>query len=126
MEQWYVPITILPGICLLILSTSNIMIGLSNELQQLIEGRGQEELIERKLRQLKLINRTMVFLYLSVASFVISGLLAGIGKSIAAQVSSSIYILILGMAFAMIALMSLILYSYRAVQIRQDQYHGKC
>jgi FtsH-binding integral membrane protein len=127
MEQWYVPITILPGICLLILSTSNIMIGLSKEIRRLLADPDEENiLIERKLLQMKLINRAMVFLYLSVAAFVVSGLLSGIAQTISYDATTSIYLLIIGMAFAMFALLSLIIYSFRAVKIRQDQYHDKC
>ncbi|GMN06103.1 hypothetical protein MTsPCn5_14920 [Croceitalea sp. MTPC5] len=126
MEEWYVPITILPGICLLILSTSNIMIDLSREIKLLIKDGGSSKLIERKLRQLKLINKAMVFLYLSVGSFVISALLLGVSTSTGINIQAATYILFLGILFAMLALGSLILYSFRAVRLRQDQYHNKC
>lgn len=36
MENWYLPITIVPGVGLLILSTSNLMVILSDELNGLI------------------------------------------------------------------------------------------
>jgi len=126
MEEWYVPITILPGICLLILSTSNIMIDLSREIKLLIKDTGSAKLIERKLQQLKLINMAMVFLYLSVGSFVISALLLGVGTNTGVAIEAATYMLFLGILFAMLALASLILYSFRAVRLRQDQYHKKC
>jgi len=127
MNEWYIPITILPGICLLILSTSNIMIDLSTEVRILIhENETTSALIERKLKQLKLINRAMVFLYLSVGGFVISGLLSGIGENVGVHFNFGLYVLFLGIAMAMLALFSLILYSFRAVRLRQDQYSGNC
>lgn len=127
MNEWYIPITVLPGICLLLLSTSNIMIDLSSELRLLLkEEEATSLLIERKLKQLKLINRAMVFLYLAVGSFVISGLLSGLSDTIGMHNNAGLYVLFLGMALAMLALLSLMVYSFRAVKLRQDQYHGTC
>jgi len=128
MEEWYVPITILPGICLLILSTSNIMIDLSGEIKGLISKNEEVEskLIERKLKQLKLINRAMALLYLSVGSFVISALFSGIKVNTGWEFMVDVYILFLGVLFSVLALLSLLLYSFRAVSLRQDQYHKKC
>lgn len=127
MNEWYIPITILPGICLLILSTSNIMIDLSGEVRLLIkENTATSLLIERKLKQLKLINQAMVFLYLSVGGFVISGLLSGVSENLGSHNNAGLYILFLGMTLAMLALLSLMVYSFRAVRLRQNQYHKSC
>ncbi|WP_143744277.1 DUF2721 domain-containing protein [Polaribacter tangerinus] len=127
MNEWYIPITILPGICLLILSTSNIMIDLSREIKSLInEKENTSVLIERKLKQLKLVNRAMAFLYLSVAFFVISALISGISNHVDAHFTGSIYTLFSGILMAFLAIISLMLYSFRAVKLRQDQYHNIC
>lgn len=127
MSAWYIPITILPGICLLILSTSNIMLDLSREVKMLIEdARDQALLIQRKLDQLKLINRAMVFLYLSVSFFVISALLSGIGSHLDKNIDTSIYTLFIGILCCFLALISLMVYSFRAVRLRQDQFLKKC
>ena len=127
MQDWYIPITILPGICLLILSTSNIMIDLGNELKSLIrDSKEESELIERKLKQLKFINRAMVLLYLSVGSIIVSALLSGLSVESGVSSKLNIYVLFLGVAFAFVALLTLVTYSFRAVKLRQDQYHDKC
>lgn len=127
MEHWYLPATIIPGIGLLILSTSNLLVNLSTEIKTLItEDSTKGKLIERKLRQLKLLNSAMVFLYIAVASFVISSLVSGIYKSIQTDFNATIYITIAGIISALLGLITLIIYSFRAVQIRQDQYLNKC
>ncbi|SEL71295.1 Protein of unknown function [Aquimarina amphilecti] len=127
MENWYLPATIIPGIGLLILSTSNLLVNLSTEIKTLItEDPIKEKLIERKLRQLKLLNSAMVFLYVAVASFVISALVSGIYKSFKINFNATIYITIAGIISALLGLIALILYSFRAVKIRQDQYLNKC
>ncbi|MBQ4802622.1 DUF2721 domain-containing protein [Aquimarina sp. MMG015] len=126
MEHWYLPATIIPGIGLLILSTSNLLVNLSTEIKTLItEDIIKEQLIERKLRQLKLLNSAMVFLYIAVACFVISALVSGIYKSIDTDFNATIYITIAGITSALLGLIALIIYSFRAVKIRQDQYHNK-
>lgn len=121
MENWYLPITIVPGIGLLILSTSNLMVTLSSELNGLImEGCKDEPIIIRKLVQLKTLNRAMVFFYIAVACLAISGLIAGLKLSSIGD--SATYISIIGIVIMLLGLFSLIKYSYKAVSIRQDQF----
>lgn len=123
MENWYLPITIVPGIGLLILSTSNLMLMLSNEINTIINNKsGDESIISRKLSQLKLLNRSMVFFYISVACLVSSGLITGLNTSIGSKTTITIYISIVGIIVFLLGLISLIIYSYRAVNIRQEQF----
>lgn len=125
MENWYLPITIVPGIGLLILSTSNLLVTLSNEIKTLISEQKQEctnLLILQKLKQLKLLNWVMVFFYVSVACLVISGLVAGLYLKVGLRYNPSMYISILGIKFVLTGLLGLIIYSFRAVKIRQNQF----
>ncbi|MEW7290371.1 DUF2721 domain-containing protein [Aquimarina sp. 2304DJ70-9] len=127
MEHWYIPATIIPGIGLLILSTSNLLVNLSTELKTLIaEVIIDQDLIKQKLKQLKLLNSAMVFLYAAVALFVISALISGVYKSVETNFDSAIYITITGIISALLGLIALIMYSFRAVKIRQDQFNNKC
>ena len=124
MENWYLPITIVPGIGLLILSTSNLMVTLSNELSGLIKEQSKDDsIIYRKLAQLKTLNRAMVFFYIAVACLAISGLIGGLQLKVIEN--SATYISIIGILIMLLGLLSLIIYSYRAVSIRQDQFKTK-
>lgn len=124
MTNWYLPITIVPGIGLLILSTSNLMITLSNEIAALIKDQTiPESIISRKLTQLKTLNRAMVFLYLAVACLAIAGVVGAL--QIEAIKSSPTYISTLGIIIMLSGIFSLIKYSYKAVSIRQDQFISK-
>lgn len=127
MENWYVPITIVPGIGLLLMSTSNLLGQLSNEIKTLLsEHYDFKNLLKRKLMQLKLINLAMVFLYASVAFFVVSGLIAGIYQSSHSMRSDiPIYFSVVGIICCLAALVLLIIFSFRAVKIKQDQFHVK-
>ncbi len=118
MNNWYLPITIVPGIGLLILSTSNLMITLSNEINNLMTINLSETIIKRKLTQLKTLNRTMVFFYLAIACLATSGLIGGLEFN--HKIAS--YISILGVILMLIGLIFLVKYSYKAVSIRQDQF----
>ncbi len=124
MENWYLPITIVPGIGLLILSTSNLMVTLTNELSGLIKEQSKDEsIIHRKLVQLKTLNRAMVLFYIAVACLAISGLIGGLQLKVIEK--SATYISVLGIVIMLLGLFSLIKYSYRAVSIRQDQFNSK-
>lgn len=128
METWYVPITIVPGIGLLLMSTSTLLGQLSLEIKGLLEEHDDYKgLLKRKLMQLKLINLAMVFLYASVAFFVISGLVAGLYQSTHAMNDDiPIYLSVIGILCCLAALFLLMLFSFRAVKIKQDQFKSKC
>ncbi len=124
MENWYLPITIVPGIGLLILSTSNLMVTLTNELSGFIKEQTKDEsIIHRKLAQLKTLNRAMVLFYIAVACLAIAGLIGGLQLKMIED--SATYISIIGIVIMLLGLFSLIKYSYRAVSIRQDQFKTK-
>lgn len=122
MENWYLPITIVPGIGLLILSTSNLVVTLSSEINALInDNQENENIISRKLSQLKLLNKSMVCFYIAVAFLVISGLIAGLSTN-SSIINIPTYIGIIGIIIFLLGLISLIKYSYKAVSIRQEQF----
>ncbi len=123
MTNWYLPITVVPGIGLLILSTSNLMITLSGELNNLIASKNSEEsnaIIARKLIQLKTLNRTMVFFYLAVACLAIAALIGALQLGFSEKVV--LYTSVMGIVTMLLGLLFLIKYSYKAVSIRQDQF----
>ena len=121
MENWYLPITIVPGLGLLILSTSTLMVALSNEINQMSEQSKQKKMISHKLVQLKLLNTAMVFLYVAVAFLLISSVINGLFDLERTSLYTSVFAIIL----ALIGILSLITYSFRAVRIRQQQFKNK-
>ncbi|MEP0263034.1 hypothetical protein [Dokdonia sp.] len=126
MENWYIPITIIPGIGLLILSTSNLMVTLTTEINTLIHSTDENDLIiNRKLVQLKLLNRAMVLFYIAISCLVIAALIGGISLKIGTEATLALYVIILGIIMLLFGLFWLIKYSYRAVSIRQDQFKIK-
>lgn len=126
MEDWYIPITIIPGIGLLILSTSNMMVTLSSEINTLIHSKDKNDaIIKRKLVQLKLLNRAMVLFYIAIASLVTAALIGGISVKLDTAQNVTLYVIILGIIMLLLGLFWLIKYSYRAVSIRQDQFKNK-
>lgn len=123
MEQWYLPITILPGIGLLILSTSNQLIALSGEIAERLKLEiCNDEISQRKLRQLKLLNKGLVGLYIGAGMMVASGILSGVQNFYTFSNSFGITTMLLGVMSVFISISFLILYSLRAVRIRQDQF----
>ena len=107
MENWYLPITLVPGIGLLILSTSNLMVTLSNELSGRIKDQLYDEsIILRKLAQLEILNRVMVCFYVSVACLAIAGLVGGLQLDVIEN--SSTYIITTGILIMLLGLFNLI------------------
>lgn len=124
MENWYLPITILPGIGLLILSTSNLLIALSSEIADRLKLDESNNIItQRKLRQLNFLNKGLVGLYIGAGSMVISGILSGIQNFYHFSQTVSFFTMLTGVISIFISISYLIVYSLRAVRIRQDQFN---
>lgn len=124
MENWYVPITILPGIGLLILSTSNQLIALSNEIAERIQlKKCNDSITTRKLKQLHLLNKGLVGLYIGAATLVAAGILFGIQNFYNISQNIGITLMLIGVLSTFISISYLIRYSIRAVKIRQDQFN---
>lgn len=119
MDNWYIPITILPGVALLILSTSNLMIALSGEIRQRIESKMKAETTIRKLRQLKMLSRSLVCFYVGAACMV--G--AGVQNLFSVNQLITEILLMVGAVCIFIAVSFLIVFSLRAVRIRQDEFN---
>jgi len=122
--NWYLPITIIPGLGMLILSTTSQMMTLSSEIGNLLSNRCskfQHMISERKIKQLGLLTRASALLYLATGSYVLSGILGVIfdNKSILDLPSIALYI---GTVLVFVALTLLIVYAFRAVSIRKMQF----
>jgi len=124
METWYLPITIIPGIGLLILSTTHLIVSLNNEMETLLEEAGlNQSLMQQKLSQMKLLTYSMSGFYISTALMVLSGLVSFSQQfEVNALVNFSSSILLAGVALIFISLLILILYSVRAVKIRRMHF----
>lgn len=121
--EWYLPITILPGLGMLILSNVTQMMALSAEIGSLLSnkcGDFQHVIAEKKIRQLTLLTRSSVLLYSAAGCYVLSGILGAVLSPNEFSVQN--IILYIGTIGVFIAIVLLIIYAYRAVAIRQLQF----
>ncbi len=119
--QWYIPFTILPGIALIILSTSNIMLTLNSEITDLKKDKEvSDSIIEAKLLQLKRLSWSIVLQYIGLFFFLLSGVIAALNTN---NESLSEGILITGVILFGISIVLLIVYAINAVKIRQEHLH---
>ena len=124
MTQWYLPITILPALGMLILSTTSQMMTLSNEINSLLQEKCtdfQHLISAKKIKQLGLLTRASALLYLASGIYVLSGIFGAIleNKTIYDWPSLFLYI---GTILVFIAFVLLIIYAFRAVRIRKLQF----
>jgi len=115
--EWYVPMTIIPGIGLIILSTSNIMLSLNNEIGVLENKEAKDvTIIKVKLSQLKILSISIVFQYIGVFLFLVSGAVKAIYS---AEELLTKALLISGVFSVSFSIAILLIYSVKAVSIRQ-------
>ncbi len=115
--QWIVPLTVLPCIALVILSTSNLLISLNREITRLNQEKDlYSEIISLKIVQLKRLNRALVLLYISVLFFLTSGILGAIMDPGNAYLTAC---MIAGVLVLILAIILLIIYGFKSIYIRE-------
>lgn len=122
--HWYLPITIIPGIGMLILSTATQMLSVSNEVGQLLSKKCtpfQHAISDMKIKQLGRLTRASALLYLATGCYVLSGILGVIHSHENPWGYPSIALYI-GTFLVFVALSFLIVYAFKAVAIRQLQF----
>lgn len=129
--QWYLPITVLPGIALIILSTTNLWVSLSEEIERLesIYKDEMKEIINKKMRQLSLLNISMMMQYLSALLMVFAGMVSGWIQIVASETTAekwTIWLTIISVIALSIALGILVRYSLNALAIRKEQFKLVC
>ena len=124
MESWIFPLTILPGIGLLIMSSTNWSVALTGEINDLLrDSKCNVPLLDRKIKQLGLVNRALVALYVCSAMCASAGFFGGIMQYQMDMASDlSTVLLCVGMLFLLIATVMLIVYAFRATSIKRDQF----
>lgn len=125
MDSWYLPITLLPSIGFFIMSTTNVSNALSAEIAQLmaLDTVRDKPILNRKINQLSLLSNTLVLLYGSAIFMAVAGLIAGLNANFMVMAETLVAILLCGGILAVcIALVLLMIYAFRAVNIKRDQF----
>ncbi|MFT5601941.1 MAG: hypothetical protein ACI9N1_002191 [Flavobacteriales bacterium] len=114
--EWNIPMTIRSSIGIIIHSTSNIMLALDNEISQLIKENSKKGIIELKLSQLKRVSIAIIFQYIGVILFLTSGLIKSVFSN---SDTAPKTFLTIGVFTVSISIILLLIYSVKAVSIRQ-------
>lgn len=114
--EWYGPLTILPAVALLILSTTTFIISLNNEIMVLANDKEKyATIIELKMMQLKRLGIANAFLYACALLF----LTAGLFMAFTNNGSLFLYLMLGGVITAVVALSFLFSHSLKSILIRQ-------
>jgi len=115
--QWIIPITVLPGIALIVMSTSNILLHLNNEVTMLNKEKEKyNEIIRLKLIQMKRLNWSLVLLYIGILIFLVSGVLGAITDPENIYTVSS---MVAGVVILIMAIVLLIIFGFKSINIRK-------
>jgi len=119
-ENWIFPLTVLPGVGLLIISTTNWAIALAAEVEALLhEEICRVSLLRQKIRQLQRLHLALVGLYLCAALLVIGGFVAALQDR---SGELPMGLMAGGLLFLASATALLIDYAFRAVRIKRQQF----
>lgn len=114
--DWYGPLTILPAIGLIIMSTGNFIVSLNAEIEHLKHDRNRlDEIIYLKLAQLKRLSIANVFLYSSALLF----LFASLSQALVHLPMLFFLLMILAVIAVSLAIVLLLIHAVKAVSIKQ-------
>ncbi len=115
--EWYIPLTVLPAVALIILSTSNFLVGLNSEINMLEAGDETIDwVIDQKIDQLTRLGYAIILLYFSSLFFMISALAMAIYE----EAVLLKYLMLTGVVLFTVALIFLLIYSIKAIKIKQN------
>lgn len=115
--QWIIPVSVLPGIALIVLSTSNLVISLNKEIAGLKKDKEKYlEIIRLKLIQLKRLNWSLVLMYIGILLFLSSGVL---GALTGPENIYTFLSMIAGLGIIIGAIILLIIYGFKSIYIRE-------
>lgn len=122
--EWYIPITILPGIGVLLMSSATLTVAMYGDIKGLMD---QEDLdhdfLKSKISQLNLLSSAMVGFYVACALMVLAGLASGFNLPHTAMWEGLTRVLMLvGVIATTISLFLLVTYSLKAVRMRREQF----
>ncbi len=124
--DWYIPITILPAVSLLILSTTSQMMNLSTEIGGILSDKCthfEHKISGLKIKQLTKLTRATTLLYLSAACFVLAGIFGAILPEDSGLNQSLPHLVLLsGVVLTLFALGLLIVYGMKSISIRKMQH----
>lgn len=114
--EWYGPLTILPAVGLIILSTTNFIIALNEEITLLEkEKENSRGIIRQKITQLKRLGIANGFLYGSALALLLAGIMKGITQNDLLFNS----LMIPGVLLITAALLFLFIHAIKSVSIRE-------
>ena len=120
--EWYLPITILPGLGMLIFSTTNQMMAISLEVGTLLSKKCtsfQHTIAEMKIKQITRLTIASTLLYFAAGAYVLSGMM----EAMLTEYSYfSRIIMIIGTLAVFISLITLVIYSFATIKIRKTQF----
>lgn len=114
--EWYFPLTVLPAIALIILSTSNFLVALNVEVDKLERKKDVAPwVIDQKIVQLKRLGIAIILLYSSALFFMFSSLTSAIHK----QAFVFKFLMVTAATLFTVALIFLFIHAIKAINIRQ-------
>jgi len=122
--EWYIPITILPGIGVLLMSSATLTVAMYSDIKGLMDQQHiNHDFLKSKVAQLNLLSSAMVGFYIACALMVLAGLASGFNLPHTTMWESLTRVLMLvGVIATTISLFLLVLYSIKAVRMRRQQF----
>lgn len=117
--EWYLPLTLISGGGLIIMSSASQTISLNAEIERLATDKDFSDIVDRKVKQLKRLTLAMSLLYCSMLLIIVSALINAVEVEVLN--TFSFYVLMGGIFCLLFAIVFLVIYSVISVQVRQKQ-----
>lgn len=125
MMEWYFPITIIPAMGLLIMSTTSLILGISGEIGHILKDgctSFEHKLAGLKIKQLTRLTRAVTFLYVCCALMVLAGVTDATNLLDNFQIGPVVFAL--GILLFFVSLILLIVFGINTIKIRKMEFEN--
>ncbi len=119
---WLSPLLLIPGIGMLVSSTSARFSQIHNEIHHLMNNQNEhtEEILNHLFKRSKMFRNALICLYCAIGILVVSGLIGGIMSAYEADKTWIIILTCAGIIFLFVATVILILESFLSLKIIEE------
>lgn len=126
LDLWLTPVTLLPGVALLLISTVARSGQIEMEVQRMMDKKNDTSLIDSVLNRSTLVRNAIVSLYISIAIFALASLLGGLAVIGANWTELALWIVVSLTGIGILVLFAGTYYLIRESTIRHEMVQQRC
>ena len=126
LDIWLTPVTLLPGVALLLISTVARSGQIEMEIHRMLDNKDDASLVDHVSQRSTLVRNAIVGMYVSIAIFALASMLGGLAAVVASWTELALWIVVLLTGLGILALFAGTYFLIRESTIRHEMAQQRC